>query len=113
MSEPLTLTLPDGSARVTARARRRSGGAFDRPATGGRDRRLDGQTVDRGAARARQGVSRLHGQNPKRGSHPPLAEHVLADAVTRLWPEALYDAGRQDPADISRLSLSAPSPPRT
>ncbi len=24
------------------------------------------------------------------------AEHVLADAVTRLWPDALYDAGRRD-----------------
>jgi threonyl-tRNA synthetase len=36
------------------------------------------------------------------------AEHVLADAVTRLWPEAKYDAGRKDHSDKYQYDFRFP-----
>jgi threonyl-tRNA synthetase len=36
------------------------------------------------------------------------AEHVLADAVTRLWPEALYDAGRKDHSEKFQYDFRFP-----
>ncbi|MFY9826940.1 MAG: threonine--tRNA ligase [Thermoanaerobaculia bacterium] len=38
------------------------------------------------------------------------AEHVLADAVKRLWPEAEYDAGRQDHSEKFQYDFRFPRP---
>ena len=101
MSELITLTLPDGSAREVPKgttpleiaasigprlARDSIGASFD-----GRDVDLRQPLTDSGAFKlittrdAEAGPFLRHS-----------AEHVLADAVKRLWPEAEYDAGRID-----------------
>jgi len=97
----LLLTLPDGSTRSVPRGTtplevaRGIGPRLAKDAIGAQ---LDGTLVDLRQPLSRGGQFRLlTAKNAEAGEFiRHSAEHVLADAVTRLWPEAHYDAGRQD-----------------
>ncbi len=101
MSEKVTLTYPDGSehafpAGVTPLEVARSiGERLGKAAVAGE---LDGRTVDLRAPIERSGAFRvITARDPEAGDvirHS--AEHVLADAVERLFPGTIIDAGRQD-----------------
>jgi threonyl-tRNA synthetase len=97
----IQLTLPDGSvkefaARATPLEVARSVG--ERLAAAAVAGALDGEVVDLRAPIARSGKFRvLTPRDPEAGvviRHS--AEHVLADAVERLFPGTIIDAGRQD-----------------
>jgi threonyl-tRNA synthetase len=97
----LLLTLPDGSTRsvphgtTPLEVARGIGPRLAKDAIGAE---LDGDPVDLRQPLSRGGRFRLFtARNAESGDFiRHSAEHVLADAVTRLWPEAHYDAGRQD-----------------
>ncbi len=71
---------------------------------------LDGAAVDLRAPLAQGGTFRIFtARNPEAGQFiRHSAEHVLADAVTRLWPEALYDAGRKDHSEKYQYDFRFP-----
>jgi threonyl-tRNA synthetase len=97
----LVLTLPDGSERsvpagTTALEVAHSiGPRLAQDAVGAE---LAGRRIDLREPLAAGGAFKLFTtRSPEAGEFVRhSAEHVLADAVTRLWPEALYDAGRKD-----------------
>lgn len=102
MSSPeIVLALPDGSERrlpagsTALEAAASIGPKLARDAVGAE---LDGAPVDLRAPLVRGGRFRVYtSKSPEAGAFVRhSAEHVLADAVTRLWPGALYDAGRKD-----------------
>jgi threonyl-tRNA synthetase len=97
----IKLTLPDGSARefpagVTPLEVARSVG--ERLAAAAVAGQLDGEIVDLRAPITRSGTFRV--LTPKDSEAGVVirhsAEHVLADAVQRLFPGTIIDAGRQD-----------------
>ena len=97
----LVLTLPDGAERrvpqgTTPLEVARSIGPRLADAAIGAE--LGGKTVDLRQPLSGSGPFRLFtSKNAEAGEFVRhSAEHVLADAVTRLWPGALYDAGRKD-----------------
>ncbi|MCM2270208.1 MAG: threonine--tRNA ligase [Thermoanaerobaculia bacterium] len=97
----IVLTLPDGSARAVPAGTTPlevARGIGPRLAADAVGAELDGAAVDLRQPLARGGRFRIFTlKSPEAGSFVRhSAEHVLADAVTRLWPEALYDAGRKD-----------------
>ncbi len=103
MSNPeIVLTLPDGSSARVPPARRRSTSRVRSARAWRRTPSAPSSTAQPVDLRAP-----LAARRRRSASSPPRtpeagefvrhsAEHVLADAVTRLWPEALYDAGRKD-----------------
>jgi threonyl-tRNA synthetase len=100
-ADKITLTLPDGSARdfpagTTPLEVARSVG--ERLAAAAVAGELDGQIVDLRAPLRRSGKFRV--LTPRDGEAGVVirhsAEHVLADAVERLFPGTIIDAGRQD-----------------
>ena len=100
-SETVELVLPDGSRRVvpfgsTALDLAREIGPGLAKASVGAE--LDGQMIDLRLPFTRGGAFRIiTGKNPEAGEFVRhSAEHVMADAVKRLWPEIQIDAGRQD-----------------
>ncbi len=109
----IVLTLPDGSTRVVAvgttpiEVARTIGPRLANDAVGAE---LDGQPVDLRMPLAVGGKFRLFtAKNAEAGSFVRhSAEHLLADAVTRLWPEALYDAGRRDHAEKFQYDFRFP-----
>jgi threonyl-tRNA synthetase len=109
----LTLILPDGSARdappgaTPLDVARSIGPRLAKDAIGAE---LDGQPVDLRAPLERGGAFRIFtARNPEaRQFIRHSAEHVLADAVTRLWPEALYDAGRKDHSEKYQYDFRFP-----
>jgi threonyl-tRNA synthetase len=114
MSEPeIVLTLPDGSekrvaAGTTALAVASSIGArLARDAVGAE---LDGATIDLRLPLSRGGRFRIFTvKSPEAGEFVRhSAEHLLADAVRRLWPEAEYDAGRQDHSEKFQYDFRFP-----
>ena len=114
MSQPeIVLTLPDGSERrVAAGATALDvaaaiGPKLARDAVGAE---LDGELVDLRQPLAAGGRFRvLTAKSPEAGIFVRhSAEHVLADAVTRLWPEALYDAGRKDHSEKFQYDFRFP-----
>jgi threonyl-tRNA synthetase len=114
MSEPLlTLTLPDGSAREVAAGStpldvaRSIGPRLAKDAIGAE---LGGAAIDLRAPMTHGGAFRIFtAKNPEAGPFiRHSAEHVLADAVTRLWPEALYDAGRKDHSEKYQYDFRFP-----
>jgi threonyl-tRNA synthetase len=101
MTEAIDLTLPDGSVRTVPAGTTplavaaAIGPRLAKDAVGAE---LDGKKVDLRLPLQRGGVFRLFTvKSPEAGEFVRhSAEHVLADAVKRLWPEAEIDAGRQD-----------------
>lgn len=102
MTNPeIVLTLPDGSQRAvpagtTPLALAASIGP--RLANDAVGAELDGDKVDLRLPLARGGRFRIFTvKSPEAGEFVRhSAEHLLADAVRRLFPESEYDAGRQD-----------------
>jgi threonyl-tRNA synthetase len=101
MTPEIVLTLPDGAekrvpAGTTPLDVARSIGPRLADAAIGAE--LAGRAVDLRQPLAAGGAFRLFtARNAESGDFiRHSAEHVLADAVTRLWPESLYDAGRKD-----------------
>jgi threonyl-tRNA synthetase len=100
-AEKIKLTLPDGSVRefpagaTPFEVARAVGERLAGAAVAGE---LDGEIVDLRAPIGRSGKFRvLTPRDPEAGAvirHS--AEHVLADAVERLFPGTIIDAGRQD-----------------
>ncbi len=97
----IVLVLPDGSQREVpagtppAAVAAAIGPRLAHDAIGAE---LDGRPIDLRQPLAAGGAFRiLTAKSPEAGAFVRhSAEHLLADAVTRLWPEALYDAGRKD-----------------
>ncbi|MGH9380832.1 MAG: threonine--tRNA ligase, partial [Thermoanaerobaculia bacterium] len=112
-ADELVLALPDGSQKLvaagtTALAVAESiGPRLARDAVGAL---LDGAVVDLRQPLTIGGAFRL--LTPKDPEAGPFirhsAEHVLADAVIRLWPEALFDAGRRDHAEKFQYDFRFP-----
>ncbi len=100
-TEAIRLTLPDGSVRTVEagttplEVARQIGPRLAHDAVGAE---LDDQPVDLRQPLGRGGRFRLLTlRDPEAGDFVRhSAEHVLADAVKRLWPEVEIDAGRQD-----------------
>jgi len=100
-SEEIVLTLPDGSSRAVAAGATPlsvAAGIGPRLARDAVGAELDGRPVDLRTPLGHGGRFRIFTpKSPEAGDFVRhSAEHVLADAVTRLWPTALYDAGRKD-----------------
>ncbi len=98
---PLVLVLPDGSSRevepgsTPMDVARSIGPGLAKAAVGAQ---LDGEPIDLRQPLVKGGPFRLFTLKDAE-SGPFLrhsAEHVLADAVQRLWPGTQIDAGRQD-----------------
>jgi len=109
----IVLTLPDGSARAVPQGTTPlevARGIGARLAVDAVGAELDGEPVDLRLPLARGGAFRvLTARSPQAGIFVRhSAEHVLADAVTRLWPEALYDAGRKDHAEKFQYDFRFP-----
>ncbi|HVS12400.1 MAG TPA: threonine--tRNA ligase [Thermoanaerobaculia bacterium] len=99
--QTITLTLPDGSSREVARGTTALdvaaaiGPRLAKDAVGAE---LDGEPVDLRTPLLRSGRFRIFTlKSPEAGPFlRHTAEHLLADAVKRLWPEAVIDVGRKD-----------------
>jgi threonyl-tRNA synthetase len=113
MTEAIDLILPDGSVRTvpagtTPLAVAASiGPRLAKDAVGAE---LDGRKVDLRLPLQQGGKFRLFTtKSPEAGEFiRHSAEHVLADAVKRLWPEAEYDAGRQDHSEKFQYDFRFP-----
>lgn len=113
MSQSIQLTLPDGSVReypvgTTSLEVARSIGAGLAKAVVGAE--LAGRVVDLREPLTAGGPFKLFTtKSPEAGSFlRHSAEHVLADAVKRLWPDAEYDAGRQDHSEKFQYDFRFP-----
>jgi threonyl-tRNA synthetase len=101
MTEALSLTLPDGSVRTVPAGTTPlevAAGIGPRLAKDAVGAELDGVRVDLRLPLSQGGAFRIFTvKSPEAGEFiRHSAEHVLADAVKRLWPEAEIDAGRKD-----------------
>ncbi|MDX1502997.1 MAG: threonine--tRNA ligase [Thermoanaerobaculia bacterium] len=111
--ETIELRLPDGSVRAVAagttplEVAESIGPRLAADAVGAL---LDGGMVDLRLPLDRGGELRLVTvQSPEAGEFVRhSAEHVMADAVKRLWPEAEYDAGRQDHSEKFQYDFRFP-----
>ena len=100
-AQQIELTLPDGSVRTVAsgttplEVAASIGPGLARAAVGGA---LNDHLVDLRQPLRQSGPFRLFtAKNPEAGEFiRHSAEHVMADAVQRLWPGTEIDAGRQD-----------------
>jgi len=100
-TQALELTLPDGSVRTVEpgttplQVAQSIGPGLAKAAVGAE---LDGAKIDLRLPLSRGGRFRLFTKrDPESGEYVRhSAEHVLADAVKRLFPEVEIDAGRQD-----------------
>ena len=112
-SEKIELTLPDGSRRGAAAGSTpleiaaEIGPGLARAAVGAE---LDGRLVDLRQPLARGGRLRLLTAKDAEAGHfvRHSAEHVMADAVKRLWPEAEIDVGRQDHSEKFQYDFRFP-----
>ena len=112
-TEALRLTLPDGSVREVApgttplAVAAAIGPRLARDAFGAE---LDGRRIDLRQPLAHGGAFRvLTAKSPEAGElvrHS--AEHVLADAVKRLWPETEIDVGRKDHSEKFQYDFRFP-----
>jgi threonyl-tRNA synthetase len=112
-AEKITLTLPDGSTRevptgaTTLEVARTIGERLAKASVAGE---FDGAIVDLRAPIVRSGKFRvLTPKDPEAGlviRHS--AEHVLADAVERLFPGTIIDAGRQDHSEKFQYDFRFP-----
>ena len=112
-TELLTLTLPDGSTRevepgtTPLDVAREIGPGLAKAAVGAE---LEGAAVDLRTPLDRGGRFRLFTtKDPEAGLFlRHTAEHVLADAVKRLWPETEIDVGRQDHSEKYQYDFRFP-----
>jgi threonyl-tRNA synthetase len=113
MTEAIDLTLPDGSVRTVPAGTTplavaaAIGPRLAKDAVGAE---LDGRKVDLRLPLIQGGAFRIFTtKSPEAGEFiRHSAEHVLADAVKRLWPEAEYDAGRQDHSEKFQYDFRFP-----
>jgi threonyl-tRNA synthetase len=113
MTEAIELTLPDGSVRTVPAGTTplavaaAIGPRLAKDAVGAE---LDGRKVDLRLPLRKGGAFRIFTvKSPEAGEFVRhSAEHVLADAVKRLWPEAEYDAGRQDHSEKFQYDFRFP-----
>ncbi|HET9209431.1 MAG TPA: threonine--tRNA ligase [Thermoanaerobaculia bacterium] len=113
MTEAINLTLPDGSVRTVPagttplEVAAAIGPRLAKDAVGAE---LDGRKVDLRLPLQQGGAFRIFTvKSPEAGEFVRhSAEHVLADAVKRLWPEAEYDAGRQDHSEKFQYDFRFP-----
>ena len=113
MTEAINLTLPDGSVRTVPagttplEVAAAIGPRLAKDAVGAE---LDGKKVDLRLPLQQGGAFRIFTvKSPEAGEFVRhSAEHVLADAVKRLWPEAEYDAGRQDHSEKFQYDFRFP-----
>ena len=113
MTEAIRLTLPDGSVRTVPpgttplEVAASIGPRLAKDAVGAE---LDGKKIDLRLPLRESGTFRLFTtKSPEAGEFiRHSAEHVLADAVKRLWPEAEYDAGRQDHSEKFQYDFRFP-----
>ncbi len=111
----ISLTLPDGSVRAVApgttplAVAASIGPRLAKDAVGAE---LDGRRVDLRQPLAEGGAFRIFTtKSPEAGDFVRhSAEHVLADAVKRLFPEAQVDAGRQDHSEKFQYDFRFPRP---
>jgi threonyl-tRNA synthetase len=109
----LELTLPDGSVRTVApgttplAVAEGIGPRLARDAVGAE---VAGRLVDLRQPLTEAGPFRiLTGRNPEAGEFiRHSAEHVLADAVKRLWPEVEIDVGRKDHSEKFQYDFRFP-----
>jgi threonyl-tRNA synthetase len=112
-AEAISLTLPDGSVRAVApgttplEVAAAIGPRLAKDAVGAE---LDGRKVDLRQPLAGGGAFRIFtAKSPEAGEFiRHSAEHVLADAVKRLFPEAQVDAGRQDHSEKFQYDFRFP-----
>jgi threonyl-tRNA synthetase len=112
-TDQIELTLPDGSVRAVAAGTspleiaREIGPGLAKAAIGAE---LDGAPIDLRQPLRQGGAFRIFtGKSPEAGDFiRHSAEHVMADAVKRLWPEAEYDAGRQDHSEKFQYDFRFP-----
>jgi threonyl-tRNA synthetase len=113
MTEAIRLTLPDGSVRQVApgttplEVAASIGPRLAKDAVGAE---LDGRKVDLRQPITADGSFRIFTvKSPEAGEFiRHSAEHVLADAVKRLWPDAEYDAGRKDHSEKFQYDFRFP-----
>jgi threonyl-tRNA synthetase len=115
MTEAIELTLPDGSVRTVPAGTTPLAVAAaigPRLAKDSVGAELDGKRVDLRLPLDRGGAFRIFTvKSPEAGETVRhSAEHVLADAVKRLWPEAEIDAGRQDHSEKFQYDFRFPRP---
>ncbi|HEX3528999.1 MAG TPA: threonine--tRNA ligase [Thermoanaerobaculia bacterium] len=101
MTEAIRLTLPDGSVRSVPSGSTPldvAAGIGPRLAKDAVGAEIDGRKVDLRQPLRADGAFRIFTtKSPEAGEFiRHSAEHVLADAVKRLWPEVEIDAGRKD-----------------
>lgn len=109
----IELTLPDGSVRSVSEGSTpldvaaSIGPGLAKAAIGGE---LEGRQVDLREPLRAGGVFRLFtARDPEAGEFiRHSAEHVMADAVKRLWPETEIDAGRQDHSEKYQYDFRFP-----
>jgi threonyl-tRNA synthetase len=112
-TEALRLTLPDGSVRaVTAgitplEVAATIGPRLAKDAVGAE---IDGARIDLRLPIQKEGAFRLFTvKSPEAGEFVRhSAEHVLADAVKRLWPEVEIDVGRVDHSEKFQYDFRFP-----
>jgi len=111
--ETISLTLPDGSVREVERGTTALdiataiGPGLARAAVGAT---LEGEPVDLRQPLGSSGAFRIVTTRDKDAGDfiRHSAEHVLADAVKRLWPEVEIDVGRQDHAEKFQYDFRFP-----
>ncbi len=109
----IELTLPDGSVREVAPGQTpldvatAIGPGLAKAAIGAE---LNGVPVDLRQPLVEGGAFRIFtNRNPEAGDFlRHSAEHVMADAVKRLWPEVEIDAGRQDHSEKFQYDFRFP-----
>ncbi len=113
MSETISLSLPDGSVREIERGAtpmdvaQSIGPGLAKAAVGAE---VDGRPTDlREPLLADARLRLITARDPEAGEFlRHSAEHVLADAVKRLWPEVEIDAGRQDHSEKYQYDFRFP-----
>lgn len=113
MTEAIRLTLPDGSVRTVPsgttplEVAASIGPRLAKDAVGAE---LDGRTIDLRQPLREGGAFRLFTvKSPEAGDFiRHSAEHVLADAVKRLWPEVEIDVGRKDHSEKFQYDFRFP-----
>jgi len=114
MTNPeIVLTLPDGSERRVPAGTTPlevAAGIGPRLAQDAVGAELDGEKVDLRLPLEQGGSFRIFTvKSPEAGDFVRhSAEHLLADAVRRLWPESEYDAGRQDHSEKFQYDFRFP-----